>query len=213
PGGARRSLEMPRDGQADLFARERVDRRAPALERRSRAAVDVVLLDLGLPDSKGIETFHRAHDGAAGQPIIVISGLDDETLALEAVRSGAQDYLVKGRIEGHLLARVIRYAIERQRTEVQLRWLTLAVDQSPASVFITDPRGTWRDRAVPRRAGGHHRPKAHRAGPPGARRALPAARGQHQRGFLRPGHPVSRDAVHQSRLREGLGPHVPEPLR
>ena len=142
PGDARLILEMLRDVQADLFALERVDRLAPALERLSRAAVDVVLLDLDLPDSKGIETFHRAHDGAAGQPIIVISGLDDETLALEAVRSGAQDYLVKGRIEGHLLARVIRYAIERQRTEVQLRWLTLAVDQSPASIFITDSRGT-----------------------------------------------------------------------
>ena len=142
PGDARFILEMLRDVQADLFALEQVDRLAPALERLSRAAVDVVLLDLDLPDSKGIETFHRAHDGAAGQPIIVISGLDDETLALEAVRSGAQDYLVKGRIEGHLLARVIRYAIERQRTEVQLRWLTLAVDQSPASVFITDPSGT-----------------------------------------------------------------------
>ena len=142
PGDARLILDMLRDVQADAFELERVDRLEPALERLSRAAVDVVLLDLGLPDSDGIATFHRAHDGAEGQPIIVISGLDDETLALEAVRSGAQDYLVKGRIEGHLLARVIRYAIERQRTEVQLRWLTLAVDQSPASIFITDSRGT-----------------------------------------------------------------------
>jgi two-component system cell cycle sensor histidine kinase/response regulator CckA len=142
PGDARLILEMLRDVQANAFDLEQVDRLEPALERLSHAAVDVVLLDLGLPDSEGMATFHRAHAGAAEQPIIVISGLDDETLALEAVRCGAQDYLVKGRIEGHLLARVIRYAIERQRTEVQLRWLTLAVDQSPASIFITDPRGT-----------------------------------------------------------------------
>ena len=69
--------------------------------------MDVVLLDLGLPDSQGLETFVRARRGAPNEPIVVISGLDDERLALEAVRSGAQDYLVKGRIEGHLLARVL----------------------------------------------------------------------------------------------------------
>ncbi|HYL56326.1 MAG TPA: PAS domain S-box protein [Gemmatimonadales bacterium] len=141
PGDARLILEMLREVQADTFDLDTVDSLAPALERLSQAAVDIVLLDLGLPDSEGIETFHRAHRGAVDQPIIVISGLDDETLALEAVRAGAQDYLVKGRIEGQLLARAIRYAIERQRTEVQLRWLRLAVDQSPASIFITDPRG------------------------------------------------------------------------
>src|SRR5207244_7742883 len=128
--------------QAQAFDLERVGRLDHALTRLSRTGVDVVLLDLGLPDSQGLETFMRARRGAPNEPIVVISGLDDERLALEAVRSGAQDYLVKGRLEGHLLARVIRYAIERQRTEVQLRWLTLAVDQSAASVFITDPSGT-----------------------------------------------------------------------
>lgn len=142
PGDARLILEMLSDAQAGLFDLEQVDRLEPALARLSQAAVDVVLLDLGLPDSEGMETFHRIHRTAVDQPIVVISGFDDETLALEAVRSGAQDYLVKGRLEGRLLQRVIRYAIERQRSEVQLRWLTLAVDQSPASVFITDQRGT-----------------------------------------------------------------------
>jgi two-component system cell cycle sensor histidine kinase/response regulator CckA len=83
--------------------------------------VDIVLLDLGLPDSQGIETFSRAHREAPKEPIVVISGLDDEGVALEAVRQGAQDYLVKGRLEGRLLARVIRYAIERKRAEELFR--------------------------------------------------------------------------------------------
>jgi two-component system, cell cycle sensor histidine kinase and response regulator CckA len=142
PGDARLILEMLKEAQADGFQLQRVDRLEAALQRLGRAAVDVVLLDLGLPDSQGLATFHRTQQGVVEEPIIIISGLDDESTALEAVRAGAQDYLVKGRIDGSALARVIRYAIERRRTEVKLRWLTLAVDQSPASVFITDPRGT-----------------------------------------------------------------------
>jgi two-component system, cell cycle sensor histidine kinase and response regulator CckA len=142
PGDARIILELLREVDETLFQLQTVDRLDAALQRMGRAAVDVVLLDLGLPDSAGLETFRRAHAGAVEEPIIIISGLDDEDTALQAVRAGAQDYLVKGRIDGAALARVIRYAIERQRAELQLRWLTLAVDQSPASVFITDPRGT-----------------------------------------------------------------------
>jgi PAS domain S-box-containing protein len=133
---------MLRDVSADEFELVRVDRLEPALERLGHANVDVVLLDLGLPDSVGWATFERTRQRTANEPIVVISGLDDEELALQAVRSGAQDYLVKGRIEGQLLARVLRYAIERTRAEATLRWLTLAVEQSPAAVFITDPQGT-----------------------------------------------------------------------
>lgn len=119
PGDARLILELLRElGQT--FALEQVDRLEGALERLGRAGVDVVLLDLGLPDSQGLATFEATQREARGPPIIVISGLDDERVALEAVRSGAQDYLVKGRIEGQLLARVIRYAIERKRSELKL---------------------------------------------------------------------------------------------
>jgi PAS domain S-box-containing protein len=142
PGDARLIIEMLKEVAGDEFALEQVDRLEPALQRLGSAGADVVLLDLGLPDSTGLATFQRAQRNGSGEPIVVISGRDDEGLALDAVRAGAQDYLVKGRIEGQLLARVIRYAIERNRVADRLRWLTLAVEQSPASVFITDPKGT-----------------------------------------------------------------------
>lgn len=91
------------------------------LERLKTGCVDVVLLDLALPDSAGYETFHRVQAGAAQLPIILLTGLQDETLGFEAVRQGAQDYLIKGQSDGNLLARVIHYAIERKRLLNQLK--------------------------------------------------------------------------------------------
>ncbi len=120
-GDARLIIEMLRDVSESEFALERVDRLLPALERLSGPGADVVLLDLGLPDSSGLDTFERIRHGTTNEPIVVISGLNDERIALEAVRAGAQDYLVKGRIEGQLLARVIRYAIERKHAVEALR--------------------------------------------------------------------------------------------
>ena len=85
------------------------------IERLRAADVDVVLLDLMLPDSSGFETFRSVHAAAPTVPIVVLSGLDNEDLALEAVHEGAQDYLVKGQLDAALLRRVLRYAIERGR--------------------------------------------------------------------------------------------------
>ena len=87
----------------------------------SASCFDAVLLDLMLPDSHGIDTFRRTHACAAALPIVVMSVLDDERLAVEAVHAGAQDYLVKGRVDGSLLARSLRYAIERKRSETALQ--------------------------------------------------------------------------------------------
>jgi PAS domain S-box-containing protein len=78
---------------------------------------DAVISDLTLPDSQGLDTFVRLNKLAGSSPIIVISGTDDEELALTAVREGAQDYLVKGRFDAHDLRRALNYAIERQRVE------------------------------------------------------------------------------------------------
>jgi PAS domain S-box-containing protein len=82
---------------------------------------DVVLLDLNLEDSAGYETFHRVRQAACKAAILVLSGSDDEELAIRTVREGAQDYLVKGSFDGRLLLRSIRYAMERKRSEEALR--------------------------------------------------------------------------------------------
>ncbi|MHB8606064.1 MAG: serine/threonine-protein kinase, partial [Thermoplasmatota archaeon] len=81
----------------------------------SGGAVDVVLLDLTLPDSTGLAGLARVQAAAPHVPVVVLTGLEDESLALSAMQHGAQDYLVKGRVDGHLLARSVRYAIERAR--------------------------------------------------------------------------------------------------
>ncbi len=103
------------------FTLEHVARLATGLARLGKGDIDVLLLDLYLPDSRGLETFKRVHGRVPHLPTIVLTGTDDESLALRAVREGAQDYLVKGEISGNLLTRSILYAIERQRTEEALR--------------------------------------------------------------------------------------------
>jgi len=103
------------------FELAHVERLSEGLKRLSEERFDVALSDLTLPDSHGFETFQALHARAPDMPIIVLSGVDDETLAVKAVREGAQDYLVKGRVDGHVLSRAIFYAIERHRTEQALQ--------------------------------------------------------------------------------------------
>jgi PAS domain S-box-containing protein len=83
-------------------------------------AVDAILLDLGLPDSTGLGTFHDLQARHHDLPVIVLTGLNDQEVAVQVLRAGGQDYLVKGQIDIHLLARSIRYAIERKRLEQAL---------------------------------------------------------------------------------------------
>ncbi|MCI0402466.1 MAG: diguanylate cyclase [Acidobacteria bacterium] len=96
-----------------------------ALDYLAHERADIVLLDLRLPDSQGMETFASLHAQAPAVPIIVLSGMSDEQMAVEAVRQGAQDYLVKGQFEAGLLSRAIRYGIERHRMREELRSLSL----------------------------------------------------------------------------------------
>jgi CheY-like chemotaxis protein len=122
PGDAVLLRETLRDvGGADQFALTHVMRLEEGLQKLASAVFDVVLLDLSLPDGHGLETLSRTHSHAAGTPIVVLTGLNDETLAVRAVQEGAQDYLVKGNVDSSLLARSLRYAIERQRMITQLR--------------------------------------------------------------------------------------------
>ncbi len=107
--------EALEDTNGTKFAISHVETLAEGKERLGKEDFNVLVLDLGLPDSQGIETFLRMKNSAPSVPIVVMSGLDDETLAMQAVRGGAQDYLLKGKWDGEVLKRSINYAIERHR--------------------------------------------------------------------------------------------------
>jgi CheY-like chemotaxis protein len=85
----------------------------------SKQAIDLIFLDLGLPDSKGLEGLRRLTSMMLNTPIIVLTGSDDKTLALEALKHGAQDYLVKGTMNAEALSRTMEYSIERKAAEVR----------------------------------------------------------------------------------------------
>ncbi|MEH1943888.1 MAG: response regulator [Nostoc sp.] len=126
-----------------------VEKLSEALNYLAKELFDVILLDLSLPDSQGLETFVIAHHQAKATPIIVLTGIDDETLAIRAMQEGAQDYLVKGQVTGDLLVRSMRYAIERQRADNALRQseerFRVALKNSPIFVYNQDRelRYTW----------------------------------------------------------------------
>ncbi|NDY41666.1 response regulator [Dissulfurirhabdus thermomarina] len=142
--------EMLEIAGAGLFVMECADRLSMGLERLKGNDVDVVLLDLTLPDSEGLETCIRAHMHAPGVPIIVLTGLDDHDIAIRSLQEGAQDYLVKGQVDSTLLARSLRYAIEREKL---VRRLHEAIDQiktlrgllpiCAACKKIRDDQGYW----------------------------------------------------------------------
>ena len=110
-----------------MFSKEKPDsfelthllRMSEAVLRLAKGGVDIVLLDMGLPDEHGLDTVRRAHAAAPGVPVIVLTGLDDEALAAEAMKEGAQDYLIKGQIESRALPRALRHAIERHRMQTE----------------------------------------------------------------------------------------------
>ena len=97
------------------FNVECVSRLSEGLDSISRGGIDVVLLDLSLPDSQGFDTFSTLHAQAPQIPVVLLTGTDDEELAIQAAKEGAQDYLVKGQFHHQLLARSILYSVERQR--------------------------------------------------------------------------------------------------
>lgn len=106
---------------SDQFQITHVERLSEALQSLEKSRYEVVLLDLGLPDSLGLGTFLRLQGHFPEVATVVLSGLNDEEFAMKAVQSGAQDYLVKGQGDPFLLVRAIRYAIERKRGEQALR--------------------------------------------------------------------------------------------
>jgi DNA-binding response OmpR family regulator len=121
PGDADLVRERLGEGVAARWPWAQVERLDEALRLLAGERFDVVLLDLSLPDSHGLDTVRRLLPACPGVAVVVLTGLYDEELGLAAVREGAQDYLVKGQVDGPLMARTLRYAVERKRVEEALR--------------------------------------------------------------------------------------------
>lgn len=136
PGDVRLLQEYLRDVTTTRFNMQQVEDLALALKCLAEDSFDVILLDLSLPDSQGLETFVKIHSQTPTIPIVVLTGLDDEALVLNAMQAGAQDYLVKGQVNGDLLTRAMRYAIERQRSEQRIREQAALLDIATDAIFV-----------------------------------------------------------------------------
>lgn len=111
------------DVQVGTFDLEWVQTLKDGLSAAVDTPPDAIFLDLNLPDSTGLDTVQQMHDQVPGIPIVVLTGLEDEEMGMQAVREGAQDYLVKGDVDGPRLARTLTYAVERQRAQQELEEL------------------------------------------------------------------------------------------
>jgi diguanylate cyclase (GGDEF)-like protein/PAS domain S-box-containing protein len=120
PGDARLLREMFNELGLHRTELTHVECMSDAEKHLSEHAVDIIVLDLGLPDAQGLGAVRRAHTAAPHVPLVVLTGLDDESLAAEALQEGAQDYLIKGQIDARGLLRALRYAIERKTMEEAL---------------------------------------------------------------------------------------------
>jgi len=118
-GDARLLREMFSKEKPGSFQLTHLLRMSDAEAHLAKGGVDIILLDMGLPDAHGIETVRRAHAVAPNIPLIVLTGLEDEELAAEAMKEGAQDYLIKGQIENRALPRTLRHAIDRHRMQME----------------------------------------------------------------------------------------------
>jgi PAS domain S-box-containing protein len=155
PGDARLIQEMLKEWPASQFHLTHVKQLAAGLQQLDSDMFDVLLLDLGLPDSQGLETLAQVKTQAPNFPVIILTGLDDTSLGLQAVKAGAQDYLVKGQFDQGLLVRPIHYAIERHHLQQNLLRQANALLQSEArfhhmiehnadSIIIVDEGGIIR---------------------------------------------------------------------
>jgi two-component system NarL family sensor kinase len=141
PGDVRLIREMLKEAKPPLAALEDTPSLMTAVERLAKGGIDAVLLDLGLPDSQGFSTFVKLYHQFPRTPIVVLTGLTDEEVGLQAVREGAQDYLIKGKVDSPWLCRAIFYAVERmqgkealERSEEQYR---LLFEKNLAGVYRT----------------------------------------------------------------------------
>ncbi|HEY3433028.1 MAG TPA: EAL domain-containing protein [Rhodocyclaceae bacterium] len=129
------ALENGRLKQLEL---RRAETLAGALVFLEEQSFDVILLDLSLPDAHGRETYSRIQQAVPDLPVVALTGNDDERLAEDLVAAGAQDYLIKGQVEPGLLARSLRYAIERKRSEEKLRLVAQVFEVALEGIMVTD---------------------------------------------------------------------------
>jgi diguanylate cyclase (GGDEF)-like protein/PAS domain S-box-containing protein len=145
PGDARVLMQELDRVHDTAFKVRTADRIATAVELLGNEAFDLVLLDLSLPDGRGLDNLDRVLGCRADVPVVVITGLDDESLALEALRRGAQDYLVKGTIDRRMLARTVRYASERCNAAAVVRAadarFKLMFEESPVGFVFSELDG------------------------------------------------------------------------
>jgi DNA-binding NtrC family response regulator len=120
-GFSRLVQDMLTEIEGGPFTFERVENLEKGIERIKKGGIDVVLLDLLLPDSEGIFTFFKLREVAEDIPVVVLSALEDDETAILAVREGAQDYLFKGIVNPAVLIRSIRHSIERKRNREELK--------------------------------------------------------------------------------------------
>jgi len=136
---------------------EIVDMLQSGIDRLYQGGIDVVILDLSLPDSTGLDTLKKVKEYFNTIPVIVLTGSEDEETGASAVNEGAQDYLIKGQIDGDILRRAIRYSVERQKTETKLRHQSITdsltslynrrgfevVAKQQAKVAVREKRALW----------------------------------------------------------------------
>jgi diguanylate cyclase (GGDEF)-like protein/PAS domain S-box-containing protein len=120
PADIRLLREMFHEQSSHHTELTQVETMGQAEKHLAGAAVDIILLDLGLPDAQGLAAVRRAHAIAPRIPLVVLTGLDDESLAAQALQQGAQDYLIKGQVDARALLRALRYAVERKRMQEEL---------------------------------------------------------------------------------------------
>jgi diguanylate cyclase (GGDEF)-like protein len=129
PGDARLVLEMLREAGSADFRLEHVGTVREAVDRLQAAqGTDAILLDLSLPDESGLDTLRRVLGSAGRASVVVMTGAGDEELGMAAIETGAQDYLVKGQVDGPRLRRALRFAIERNDRRLQLETLSVTDD-------------------------------------------------------------------------------------
>jgi PAS domain S-box-containing protein len=146
PGDVRLIREMVAQTETRDIGIESAESLSAGLDHLTTGGFDVVLLDLGLPDSQGLATLGRLYARVPDIPIVVLTGHGDEAIAIEAVKQGAQDYLVKGEVDEKLLVRSIHYAVERRRLlaelEVSRASFTSIVEKSADGILVLGDDGS-----------------------------------------------------------------------